>query len=173
MEDYKEFLEQEIAEAIENDMPITRDAYQNALDTYLSFQDAENLRKVAIVGRRSGISKIAHFAEAYGTNGRAAHLMVGSKEMQDTINKVFIDSFELSKNAHIQGRYAEVFETELGMRVLHIDDQFENQRGITIREGILQDNSFEIKAMPRMTEPLIPLDKYGKPLEHVKSKYHR
>lgn len=175
MENYREFLESKIAEAIELEMPISKDAYQDALDAYLSFQDADKLKNesVTVVGSRSGIGRPARFGEVLGTVGADVHFIVGNKNMHDTLDRIFLDTVSLSKNAPIQGRYARVFETELGMRVLHIDDQFEKQRGITIRESIVQDNSFEITAMPRMTEPLIPLDKYGKPLGHVKSKYHR
>jgi hypothetical protein len=36
-----------------------------------------------------------------------------------------------------------------------------------------KDNSIMITALPKMTKPLLPLDKYGQPLELPKSKYHK
>lgn len=68
------------------------------------------------------------------------------------------DMCDVSNNAHIQGQFA---------------DEFAKQRGVTISQSILEDRSIRITALPRMTEPLIPLDKYGKPLENIKSKFHK
>jgi hypothetical protein len=36
---------------------------------------------------------------------------------------------------------------------------------MSINESMAKDNSIMITALPKMTKPLIPLDKYGQPLE--------
>jgi len=147
MENYREYLENKIAEAIELNMPITRDAYQDSLDTYMSFQDADTLKstQVAAVGRRSGIGRGSQFAELFGTFENRYFLTVGSNVMHNNVDNAIFDSLK-----------------------------YEKERGITINETLLEDKSFKITALPRMiTEPLIPLDKYGKPLLLPGSKFHK
>lgn len=55
----------------------------------------------------------------------------------------------------------------------HSIHPFEPERGISINEAMLDNIGIRLTAMPKMTEPLIPLDKYGKPLELPKSKFHK
>jgi hypothetical protein len=51
--------------------------------------------------------------------------------------------------------------------------RFWKERGMSINESMAKDNSIMITALPKMTKPLLPLDKYGQPLELPKSKYHK
>jgi hypothetical protein len=146
MENYREYLERMIAEAIELDMPISRDAYQDSLDTYLSYQDADELRstRVVVIGKGPRPDKVSRFAELYGSIGPAVQLAIGSKHSHDNVDRVIANSM-----------------------------RYERERGITINQTLLEDRSFKLVAVPRMTEPVIPLDKYGKPLEFPKSKFHK
>jgi hypothetical protein len=61
-----------------------------------------------------------------------------------------IDAADHVKNAPIQGKFADTFKT-----------QYDNQRV----NG--RDNAILLTAPPRMTKPLLPLDKYGQPLENL------
>jgi hypothetical protein len=59
----------------------------------------------------------------------AVHIMVGSKEMHDNMEKALIDAVEHVKNAPIQGRFT---------------DAFEKERGMSINESMAKDNSIMI-----------------------------
>jgi hypothetical protein len=74
-----------------------------------------------------------------------------------TIWKALIDAVEHVKNAPIQGRFTDALKRT----------RYEHKRV----HG--KDNSIMITALPKMTKPLLPLDKYGQPLELPKSKYHK
>jgi hypothetical protein len=116
-------------------MHVSVSVYKEVLNTYLSFLDAAKLKaslhnKVGIVtaGSRQ-FGKAARFA-VYGMMKPAVHIMVGSKEMHDNMEKALIDAVEHVKNAPIQGRFTD--ETRYEHKRVH---------------G--KDNSIMITALPR------------------------
>lgn len=166
MENYIEYLQERIRIAEEHNQLTESKVLQECLDAYLSFLDAATLRnktsRVIVIGEGPRMNKAAQFAEMYGTVGPAAHIMIGSKEMHDNIKRAFSEYDDLSKNGPIQGRFEDIFS-----------DILEPERGITINQSIMEDISFRLTRIPEMTAPLIPLDKYGKPLENSGSKFHK
>jgi hypothetical protein len=92
MEEYVDYLKGKIQECELEDMHVSVSVYK-VLNTYLSFLDAAKLKaslhnKVGIVtaGSRQ-FGKAARFAELYGMMKPAVHIMVGSKEMHDNMEK--------------------------------------------------------------------------------------
>jgi hypothetical protein len=57
----------------------------------------------------------------------------------------------MQKNAPIQGRFTDALK----------------ERGMSINESMAKDNSIMITALPKMTKPLLPLDKYGNRLNYL------
>jgi hypothetical protein len=96
-------------------MHVSVSVYKEVLNTYLSFLDAKLKaslhNKVGIVtaGSRQ-FGKAARFAELYGMMKPAVHIMVGSKEMHDNMEKALIDAVEHVKNAPIQGRFTDALK---------------------------------------------------------------
>jgi hypothetical protein len=82
---------------------------------------------------------------------------VGSKEMHDNMEKALIDAVEHVKNAPIQGR----------LQTLLKRTRYEHKRVHGKRQ---QYNDY---CSSKDDKPLLPLDKYGQPLELPKSKYHK
>jgi hypothetical protein len=165
MEEYIEYLKGRIDDCAKNNMSAESWAFQESLDNYKSFLDAAKLKdslhkkhRIMEAGSRQ-FGKQARFAEMYGMSRPDAYITVCSEEMRDNMEKALTEVMKLEKyNAPIQGRFADVFEKETG---------------ITIAESMAMDNTIKLTAMPEMTKPLIPLDKYGKPLELPKSKFHK
>jgi hypothetical protein len=164
MEEYIDHLKEKIRECNLKGMHTSVFVYEEVLNTYQSFLDAaklnaslHNKRGVIIAGSRQ-FGKAARFAELYGMIKPAIHIMVGSKEMHDNMEKALSDAVDDVKNAPIQGRFAEAFETE---------------RGITINESMARDNTILLTSFPKMTKPLLPLDKHGQPLENPRSRFHK
>jgi hypothetical protein len=96
MEEYVDYLKGKIQECELEDMHVSVSVYKEVLNTYLSFLDAAKLKaslhnKVGIVtaGSRQ-FGKAARFAELYGMMKPAVHIMVGSKEMHDNMEKALI-----------------------------------------------------------------------------------
>lgn len=148
MEEYIEYLEGKIEELKADDMHITASVYQDALDTYLSMLDADSLR----ISSKGNKIVIAHGDRSIGKVVRFA-------EMLASMNKAHI----LSSSAASQG-------------VAMVAGNFGGQeRGLTLHKIMEAETSIAYRALPRITETenLIPLDKYGKPLESPKSKYHK
>jgi hypothetical protein len=161
MEEYIDYLKGKIEECNLEGIHISVSVYQEVLDTYLSFLDAAKLKtskkSITVAGSRQS-GKTARFAELYGMIRPAVHIMVGSKEMHDNMEKALSDAVDHVKNAPIQGRFAEAFERE---------------RGITINESMARDNTILLTSLPKMTKPLLPLDKHGQPLENPRSRFHK
>jgi hypothetical protein len=90
MEEYVDYLKGKIQECELEDMHVSVSVYKEVLNTYLSFLDAAKLKaslhKVGIVSRLKTIGA-ARFAELYGMMKPAVHIMVGSKEMHDNMEK--------------------------------------------------------------------------------------
>jgi hypothetical protein len=92
MEEYVDYLKGKIQECELEDMHVSVSVYKEVLNN-LSFLDAAKLKaslhnKVGIVtaGSRQ-FGKAARFAELYGMMKPAVHIMVGSKEMHDNMEK--------------------------------------------------------------------------------------
>jgi hypothetical protein len=78
----------------------------------------------------------------------AVHIMVGSKEMHDNMEKALIDAVEHVKNAPIQGKIYEPLKRTRDNKRVH---------------G--KDNSIMLLLLKN--KALLPLDKYGQPLENL------
>jgi hypothetical protein len=93
MEEYVDYLKGKIQECELEDMHVSVSVYKEVLNTYLSFLDAilkaSLHNKVGIVTASRQFGKAARFAELYGMMKPAVHIMVGSKEMHDNMEKTY------------------------------------------------------------------------------------
>jgi hypothetical protein len=90
MEEYVDYLKGKIQECELEDMHVSVSVYKEVLNTYLSFLDAAKLKaslhKVGIVSRLKTIW-CCQICRLYGMMKPAVHIMVGSKEMHDNMEK--------------------------------------------------------------------------------------
>jgi hypothetical protein len=95
-------------------MHVSVSVYKEVLNTYLSFLDAAKLKaslhnKVGIVTAGSRQFGKAASLQSSMYDEPAVHIMVGSKEMHDNMEKALIDAVEHEMHT-IQGRFTDAFE---------------------------------------------------------------
>lgn len=162
MEEYIEYLKGKIEESLEEEMHISASEYQEVLYTYISFLDASILkmkaqgRKVAVVGafrsgRSASYSEYINAVNSQKSDGEKVH-----EEFEKVLNAEEIKDREKR----------DILNRVNGIPISNMNFVGE----LTTRVVTKEHHNF--KALDTF-EDLIPLDKNGKPLENIKSKYHK